>query len=250
MKTAIVGIGNLGWNLALGFQSVGVPIDYLITRNQEKASVLSKEFPESNCLDGSFVPVDVELLFLCLPDDQLATFANQIGNHECAIVHCSGNTLDLNLSNQKTGVFYPFQTFTIGRSINWPETPIFIESKDKILRAYLHELASRLSDRVNEINSDQRQALHIAGVFGANFNNHLIQLISEILIEAELPFELAKPLIQETVSKAFDLTPIKAQTGPAIRGDKNVVADHLKRLEKHPKLVDFYKLFTQSIQNH
>lgn len=249
MITAIVGVGNLGWNLAEAFRSHEIDAHYLIDRNPEKIKLLQQQFTRSKCILLEEIPNDIDLVFLCLPDDQLIPFANHIRNAQCAVVHCSGNTANLELKPNKTGVFYPFQTFTRNRAVEWSEIPICIESSDEKLKAFLIKTATKLSNRILEITLEQRKNLHIAGVFGANFNNHLLHLINEQMSKSELPLDLIKPLVEESISKAFDLGPAKAQTGPAIRRDENVIKDHLKRLENDPTLLKFYTLFTDSIQN-
>ena len=62
-----------------------------------------------------------------------------------------------------------------------------------------------------------------------------------------LDFEMLKPLIVETINKSLALGPQQAQTGPARRGDLEVLDKHLKALETHKSYADIYKLITQSI---
>ena len=61
-----------------------------------------------------------------------------------------------------------------------------------------------------------------------------------LCIEKGLSFELLKPLLFETVSKLDQLSPIDAQTGPAVRDDKKTIKEHLKLLKK-PHLRSIYK---------
>jgi predicted short-subunit dehydrogenase-like oxidoreductase (DUF2520 family) len=60
-----------------------------------------------------------------------------------------------------------------------------------------------------------------------------------------LDFDLLKPLIHETVDKLNYLSPEKAQTGPAKRGDRKVIETHLSSLEGRTK--EIYKLLSESI---
>ena len=100
-----------------------------------------------------------------------------------------------------------------------------------------------------EINSEQRKALHVSAVFVNNFVNHLYQMGNKICTENNVPFEILKPLIQETANKIMTLSPNEAQTGPAIRNDKQTIASHLDfLLDENQK--NIYQILTQSIQNH
>lgn len=59
--------------------------------------------------------------------------------------------------------------------------------------------------------------------------------------------DILYPLIQETVNKAFELSPEEAQTGPAIRNDLAVVEKHLAMLSTLPQLQRLYALFSELI---
>jgi len=90
--------------------------------------------------------------------------------------------------------------------------------------------------------------LHVAAVFVNNFTNHLYHIGKEICGEHQVPFEILRPLIQETAEKINTLDPVDAQTGPAKRNDSNTIAAHLDYLTNENQK-NIYKLITQSIQD-
>ena len=59
--------------------------------------------------------------------------------------------------------------------------------------------------------------------------------------------EILKPLIVETVNKAFELSPEKAQTGPAVRNDIAILEKHQEILQSLPPLQRLYALFSELI---
>ncbi|WNH11785.1 DUF2520 domain-containing protein [Thalassobellus suaedae] len=90
--------------------------------------------------------------------------------------------------------------------------------------------------------------MHLAAVFVNNFTNQLYRIGHEITESEGAEFDMLKPLILETAKKVQDLSPFKAQTGPAKRNDKKTIKKHLKLLkEQHHK--DIYELLTTSIQH-
>jgi len=92
--------------------------------------------------------------------------------------------------------------------------------------------------------------LHLTGVIVNNFTNHLLALSHQVSKEKGFSFELLRPLINETVKKAFEIDPIAAQTGPAVRFDQNTINLHIHRLKEYsPELADIYKALTLSIQS-
>jgi len=114
---------------------------------------------------------------------------------------------------------------------------------------FLEKVAKSISQSVYPINSDQRKALHVAAVFVNNFTNHLYQIGQEICKEHQVPFDVLKPLIQETAQKINTLDPIDVQTGPAKRNDSTTIEAHLEYLN-HENQKNIYKILTQSIQNN
>ena len=107
------------------------------------------------------------------------------------------------------------------------------------------ELGHLLSHHVVEADSEKRRRLHIASVFSCNFANHMWTLADEVLAEAGLPFEAMLPLIRTTVEKLDRLSPAESQTGPAARGDSQVIANHLSMLDDDKRAI--YDLLSRSI---
>ena len=59
--------------------------------------------------------------------------------------------------------------------------------------------------------------------------------------------EILLPLIEESCAKLHTLTPAQAQTGPAVRGDENIIKKHLALLEEMPEAAAFYKAASAEI---
>ena len=77
----------------------------------------------------------------------------------------------------------------------------------------------------------------------------MLTLAENICRTQQLPFEILKPLILETFSKAILSGPRESQTGPAIRRDEKTIQKHLKLLHDHPELEKVYKVVTESIRD-
>jgi predicted short-subunit dehydrogenase-like oxidoreductase (DUF2520 family) len=149
-------------------------------------------------------------------------------------------------AKNRRGVFYPLQTFTKNKAINFKEIPICLESEMEIDFFIIKKLAQSISNSVQSISSEQRKALHVAAVFVCNFVNHLYKIGNDICKENQLSFEILKPLIVETAQKIIQLTPENAQTGPAKRNDTATINSHLNFLSDENQK-EIYKLITKSI---
>ena len=191
----------------------------------------------------NLIPVDVTII--AISDDTIAEFSNQL-NIKGVVAHTSGSVsmTDLNDSLSK-GVFYPLQTFSKDKPLDFNNIPICIEAEKETSLIILKELASAISDKVYEINSDQREKLHLAAVFVNNFTNHLYQIGNSICDEHKIPFEILHPLIFETAKKIHEISPKSAQTGPAKRKDFKTIDKHLNQLSEQEKKI--YTILTDSI---
>jgi predicted short-subunit dehydrogenase-like oxidoreductase (DUF2520 family) len=101
---------------------------------------------------------------------------------------------------------------------------------------------------VYALDSTERQRLHLAAVFANNFTNYLLHAADQLLAAGQLPPTLLQALVAETVAKAQALGPAAAQTGPARRGDTEVLAKQEAWLQAHyPSLAGVYRTLSAEI---
>lgn len=193
---------------------------------------------------------EADIYIIGIPDDAISSFSSSLPFQNRLVVHTSGGVSMDALSNKnRRGIFYPLQTFSKQREIDFKNIPICIEAENSKDLELLQSLGEKISENVVEISSEKRAKLHLAAVFVNNFTNHLYHIGSEILKVDDLPFDLLKPLILETASKIENLSPEKAQTGPAKRSDLKTIEKHLHLLgnSRYRKL---YELFTEEIKQN
>lgn len=145
------------------------------------------------------------------------------------------------------GVIYPLQTFTKTQDMRALEVPLCLESdfagEHKTL---MWELARELSPTCYEVSEAQRTKMHVAAVFACNFSNAMYQIAYKLLKENGLPFEILLPVLHQTVEKVSQMTPAEAQTGPAVRGDVNVMRAQISTLSDD-RLKELYRLVSELI---
>lgn len=249
-----IGAGHLATNLAKELYRKGFRIEQIYSRTQAAARALAEVVEAAYTDDLEALATDAKLYIVALTDAALVELLPRIvaANNEALFVHTAG-TLPLQVWEghaKRHGVFYPMQTFSKTREVDFREVPIFIEANEAEDVALLKAIAATLSQRVFEANSEQRKVLHLAAVFACNFTNHLYALVAELLQQHNLPFEVMLPLIDETARKIHQLDPVAAQTGPAVRGDSQVMQKQREMLTAYPELQQFYELMSQSIQRH
>ena len=244
LKIGVVGLGNVGWNLVQRLDAKGYEVQQIVAKKNEHRQKLAKSLEADLIKSVSDLDKKLDLIFLCIPDDQLLETAALIHSN-AALIHCSGSTP--RLKAKLSGVLYPFQTFTKFFAAEWKGVPVFIESNDKVLRNRLLKIANDLTGNAKEVSFEQRQAIHMSGVFGANFVNHILYMAKSILDEKNIDFSVLEPLLEETTRKAFEHSPAGSQTGPARRGDIIMISKHLELLKTHGNLTKYYRLFSDDI---
>jgi predicted short-subunit dehydrogenase-like oxidoreductase (DUF2520 family) len=186
---------------------------------------------------------------VALKDSAFEEVLPQINFQNKLLVHCSGSMPLSCLENysENIGVFYPLQTFSKDREVDFAEIPVFVEANSPENEKKLVQMAEKISGRASVLNSEKRLNLHISAVFACNFVNHFYTIAAEVLKSKEIPFEVLNPLILETARKVQNLEPVLAQTGPAVRFDENVILKHLDALQEFPEFQKLYELVSECI---
>ncbi len=253
-KIGFVGAGNVAWHLAQDLEKAGHFVPVMYSQNQENARILASQLYDTQVLENlDFSEWELDLLILAVSDDALKLVAQMLVVQENTIVvHTSGSQpMDvLDILGDDFGVIYPLQTFTKEKGIDLSDTPFCIEAINTKVHEVLFSVAKSLSNKVLVLPSEQRKSLHLAAVFANNFTNHMLFWAKTISDAEGLDFQLFKPLVKETVEKAFLMMPELAQTGPARRGDQKTIASHLALLENNPELTALYKSLSISIQHN
>jgi predicted short-subunit dehydrogenase-like oxidoreductase (DUF2520 family) len=252
-RIACIGSGNVASSLLPALYGAGYKIAQVCSRNSQTAHTLAKAVGAACTSKLVDLDVNVDLYIISVSDDEIenvlssATFGNS-----GIVLHMSGSTpmsVFEKYGIARYGVLYPLQTFARQHSMNFAQVPLYVEAKNQQDLSELAFLARKLSVNVFNADSETRMMLHIAAVFACNFSNQMLAIAAQLLQEAGLDYASIKPLMQETFERALRVNdPIVAQTGPAVRGDKKIIANHLNALSKRPQLQRIYQLVSDSIE--
>lgn len=246
LKVVIIGSGNVAQHLIKAFQnSMEVELVQAFARHTEKLIHL---LPEAKITNSFNAIAAADVYIISVTDDAIAGVSQKLPFKDRLVVHTSGSvSLEQLDAKNRRGVFYPLQTFSKNKEVDFTKIPFCLESDQESDYKIIEKLASAISPLLYAIDSKQRQSLHVAAVFVNNFTNHLYAMGSDICNENNISFDILKPLIQETAAKIEQLTPLEAQTGPAKRNDQKTIEKHLDFL-KNENQKAIYNLLTQSIQ--
>lgn len=246
IKVVIFGAGNVATHLYQSFtKSKQLDVIQVFNRNKQHLDFVEDASKKVSNLEKL---KKADLYLIAIKDEAIEELAEKFNPENGIVAHTSGSqSLQILSKFDNFGVFYPLQTFSKIKPVNFKEVPLCIEANSEDNLEFLKKIAGMLSNQVFEVNSEQRKALHVSAVFVNNFSNHLFTLASDFCKKEELPFDILRPLIKETVDKLESLDPYSAQTGPALRNDQKTISAHLEMLDGDRKKI--YTILTESIQN-
>ncbi len=247
-KISLIGTGNVAFHLCKVFTEQNVEVE-IYGRNKVNVKKFESDFNIKNITDLKEIDPQ-SLAVLCVNDDQIQILLNQIDS-KISVAYTSGTvSLDSLPKRENIGIFYPLQTFSKSRKIDFFQVPILIEANNEFFAQKLFDFAWKMSSKVEFADSEKRKKVHLAAVFVNNFTNHLFYLAKNQVDKAGIDWNLLNPLIKETVVKIQDLSPFDAQTGPAKRGDFSTIESQINLLESNildENSLEIYKLMTKSI---
>jgi predicted short-subunit dehydrogenase-like oxidoreductase (DUF2520 family) len=254
LNFGVVGPGNLAESLIPILQTKGKLLQ-IFSRDPLRAKIVAEKFNVPLYgTDYSDVSPFIDVLFLSVRDEAIRSVAARlksvIAGGDTIIVHCSGGAAlsELEDLGKRIGVFYPMQTASHTRPVDYTRVPFFLEGEAEVLET-LVPLARSISSSVHVMDSESRLKVHVGAVFMSNFVNYFARCAEQLVADLDLDHKIYLPLIEETVSKLRELSPKAAQTGPARRGDRETILKHFMLLESvDPELAGLYHAVSRRIQ--
>lgn len=247
-----IGAGNVATHITKALQVAGHSVVQVVGRTEANTRALAKEIGAAYTTTASNIDKTADLYIISVSDSAIPDVLSVLPQLSGIVVHTSGSTPAsvLQKVSERCGVFYPFQTFSKARNVSLEGVPFCIEASSADVVSALSQIAASMGGKPVEMDSDQRRWLHLTGVFACNFVNHMFSISQVIAQEKGLTFDMLKPLISETISKALEAGPENSQTGPAIRGDSETIKKHLAMLKDFDEeWREIYRLLSSSIWN-
>jgi len=245
----LLGAGNVATHLGIALKKQGYRIIQVFSRTTKSAQELAGKLDTVYITKLTELDYSADLYLFCLKDDVLQDVLKQTLFTNQILVHTAGS-LPLNIFKNygfHHGVIYPVQTFIKERNLDLTNVPFCIEASTPYAEKILMDMAYELSQKVQIVDSEKRKIIHLAAIFACNFTNHMYFLADRLMHENDLDFDLLKPLIQETAAKILEVDPETAQTGPAKRGDNQILENHLQLLKDLPGMQKIYTFVSDSI---
>lgn len=252
----VVGSGRVGSALVRALHGAGVSVDGLISRDPERARrAIDDDVPALHF--DSPLPDDARLLVLAVPDDVLEDVAERLSQSATAAPGaCAMHTSGLHTSEALAPFamkgfdvvsFHPVASFPPpGRDEEvFPHITVTLEGSDRGTRVGT-AVARRLQSIPLPVTREQKQVIHLAAVYAANYAVTLFGGASDMLTNVGLQEDdanrLLHPLLASVIANLQGSTPGDALTGPIARGDVEVVRRHLELIDRvQPELGPVYR---------
>ena len=251
MKVTLIGAGNLATQLGKSLKKAGVIISQVYSRTEDSARTLGELLEAEWLTDIKALRDEADIYIFSVKDSVLCELISEVckGRGEKLFLHTAGS-MPMSCFEGKAlhyGVFYPMQTFSKSKDVDFERIPVFIEGNSIETEDVIRSLANKLTQRVIRLSSADRKYLHLAAVWACNFTNYCYTVASDILGEHSIPFDVMLPLINETTDKIQKISPMEAQTGPAVRGDRNVMNKQLELMNGKEDLQELYQMLSKGI---
>ena len=129
MKIAILGSGNVAYHLAKMFKEKNIPISQIFGRNEKDLQEISEQF---EIPFSTTELADAELYFIAVNDDAVAAISKNIKNQNSLVAHTSGSLpKEILEGNYRKASFYPLQTFSKSKMLQYSEIPFFVEAENE-----------------------------------------------------------------------------------------------------------------------
>ena len=243
MKILLIGSGNVAHHFYSKWKDTHDV--YLLHRKQ----TLGDEWNETT---GTFLLPEIprqtfDLTVVAVKDDAISETLTW-GVQTKAIVHTSGQRgmeVFNNCSYTNTGIFYPLQTFTKGRPLDFTKIPFILEAENAQTLELLQSLVEDWGAQSIQLSTEEKRKIHLAAVWVSNYTNYMRIIGQQQIPEAH--YKLLEPLMYETLSKSIEWGVLEAQTGPARRKDTATIEQHAEMMSGKEK--ELYLQIAKMIMN-
>jgi predicted short-subunit dehydrogenase-like oxidoreductase (DUF2520 family) len=241
MRLGIVGGGRAAWAFGSAWKRIGWPLSGVWLRDESHSRIT--ELLQAPRVDLDDLARDSELLLVAVSDRAIPAVAESIPESESLIFHASGALLSVR------GGFslHPLKSLPPVGTPSDLEGTLLVFEGDHRRTAKL--IAAAVGARFAEVAPEQKALYHAAAVFGSNYVAAVLDISEQLMKRAgvEDPREALVALAQSAIENWRAHTDATRFTGPAARGDSEVMQRHLDALRGDARLAEVYESLAAQI---
>ena len=191
--------------------------------------------------------LDADVIWFCVPDREIARAARRLAEvvdwRGKTALHSSGALASdklrrLRARGAAVASVHPLMTFVAGSVPSLQGVPFALEGDPSALRV-ARRIVRDLGAEAFSISKHRKMAYHAWGAFASPLLIALLVTAEKVARAAGLSNNEARgkmlPIVRQTLANYARLGPAGAFSGPIVRGDAQVVRQHLKELKKVPE---------------
>lgn len=236
MRLGIIGGGRAAWAFGSTWRRIGWPLSGIALRSAAPIPALLKTEPRSI----EALAADSDLVLIAVSDSAIADLARSIPPTEAIVFHPSGS-----LPSVRGGFsLHPLKALpAVGEPSDLRGALLVFEGAH---RDVAQRIASGAESRFAEIGVEQKLLYHAAAVFGSNDVAALLDIAEEMIGVPDVRDDLAA-LAQSAIENWRRHRDARRFTGPAARGERELLDRHLAALAGRPELAEIYRLLAERI---
>ena len=254
-QIAIVGPGRLGSALSLALTKAGYRVNEIISRDTPDSQKRAREIARST---RSFTTtlktakLDSDLIWFCVPDSEITAAARALLQsaewNDKVVLHSSGALASdqLNVLRRRGAAaasVHPMMTFVRGSIPSLKGVAFALEGDVKAVRV-ARRIARDLGGEAFVISKIDKIAYHALGGISSPLLVAMLATAEQVAGAAGLSKVQARkvilPIVKQTVANYSALGPAGAFSGPIVRGDVEIVREHLRILKGTPGAKEVY----------
>lgn len=236
MRLGIIGGGRAAWAFGSTWRRIGWPLSGIALRHDAAISGLLR----AERRPIAALAADSDLLLVAVSDAAIATVSESIPPTDAIVFHPSGS-----LPSVRGGFsLHPLRALpAVGEASDLAGCLLVFEGAHR-------ETGQRIADaagaRFAEIGAEQKLLYHAAAVLGSNDVAALLDIAEELIGVPHARDDLAA-LAQSAIENWRRHSDARRFTGPAARGDHELLRRHLEALSSRPEVAAIYRLLAEHI---
>lgn len=258
MKIGIIGAGKVGVSIGYVLKNNGIEIVAMSDRLRPSLET-ARGFLGADMLyvsDNMELVDAVDVVAIATQDRVISDVVREIDERASDLTgklffHTSGADpcsilIPLDKKGACLGSLHPLQTFPdIESAIEvLPDTSIFIEGDEKA-RNLLRFIGENLGAKVYVIESGDKVFYHLAAVVVCNLLCALMYAGKGIMDRIDVGLEPFIPIIRATMKNIENKGPLRALTGPIMRGDDKTIRSHLEAMRSMGRHEEIYRVLSK-----
>jgi predicted short-subunit dehydrogenase-like oxidoreductase (DUF2520 family) len=241
LRLGILGGGRAAWAYGSAWRRIGWPLSGVWLRDASHSHIA--ELLGTARMDMSDLARDSELLLVAVSDRAIPEVAAAIPETEALVFHASGALLSLR------GGFslHPLKALPpVGDPTDLEGTLLVFEGEH---RRTAKLIAAAIGSRFCEVAPEQKARYHAAAVFGSNYVAAALDIAERLMARAGVT-DSREDLVALALSAIENWRrnlDARRFTGPAARGDEDVMQRHLAALQDDPQVARIYELLAEEI---